>query len=144
MKIVVKGRETLRELASEPCPVAIVSISDDPEDFPDIPSGCTCLAVLRQHFHDVEVNFTAEDMFQPKTVIEAFTEVQATEVAEFVKALPSEVATLVLQCEVGISRSAGMAAAVARHLGYDDMPFFKHHMPNRRVYRMTLEALRAG
>lgn len=142
MRIVVKGRETLRELASEQCPVAIISISDDPADFPDIPSGCVCLAVLRQHFHDVEVDFAA-DMFEPKkTVIEAFTEAQATEVARFVKALPVEVGTLVLQCEVGISRSAGMAAAVARHLGYDDMPFFRDHLPNRRVYRMTLEALR--
>jgi len=150
MRIVVKGREALKELASEQCQVAIVSISDDPADFPDIPSGCVCLAVLRQHFHDVEANFAA-DMFEPhfavniepkKAAIEAFTEAQATEVAKFVKALPAEVGTLVLQCEVGISRSAGMAAAVARHLGYDDMPFFRDHLPNRRVYRMTLEALR--
>ena len=146
MKILVKGRDTLRELVSEQ-PAAIVSISDDPKDFPDIP-GCTCFAVvLRQHFHDIEIRFGSSmvDMFDSKkNVLQAFTEGQAIEVAKFVLSLPNEVKTLVLQCEAGISRSAGMAAAVARYLGHDDMPFFRDYLPNRLVYRLTLEALRAA
>lgn len=136
MRILVKSRDSLVDLASERGRVAIVSISDDPDDFPDIP--CDCLCILRQHFHDVEVAFS---VFQDAPIA-AFTEAQATEVAGFVSSLPSEVETLVFQCEAGISRSAAMAAAVARHLGQDDMPFFRNHVPNRRVYRMTLEALR--
>lgn len=139
MRILVRGRDTLRDLPEGCGPLAVVSISDDPGNHPEMPDGC--VAALRLHFHDVEVHFAA-DMFEPpKSVINAFSEEQASAVAVFLDNLPSDVATFVFQCEVGISRSAGMAAAVARFLGQDDMEFFRDHLPNRRVYRMVLEAL---
>jgi len=43
--------------------------------------------------------------------------------------LPEDIDSLVL----GVSRSAGMAAAVARWLGQDDLRFFRGHLPNRLV-----------
>lgn len=137
--ILVRGRHTLKDLPDDCGPIAVVSISDNPNDHPEMPPGCEWLLPL--HFHDVEVHI-AVDMFEPsRTAIDAYSEEQAIRVASFLDGLPPEVRTLVFQCEVGISRSAGMAAAVARHLGQDDMPFFRDHLPNRRVYRMTLEAL---
>ncbi len=136
----MRGRDTLSNLPDGCAPLAVVSISDEAGDHPEMPEGCEWFLPL--HFHDVEVRIEA-DMFEPRrTVINAYSEEQATCVASFLGGLPQGVEAIVLQCEVGISRSAGMAAAVARHIGQDDMPFFEKYLPNRRVYRMTLEALR--
>jgi hypothetical protein len=47
--------------------------------------------------------------------------------------------TLIVNCEAGISRSAGVAAAISKHLTGDDSFFFKNYLPNRLVYRLLLE-----
>lgn len=118
---------------------AVVSISDNSNDQSEPPDGC--FAFMRLHFHDIEAD---TDMFSPSVHFVAFTEKQAEEVATFIKRLHGgpKIRSLVFQCNAGISRSAGMAAAVARHFGRDDMPFFEQYLPNRLVYRLTLEAMR--
>lgn len=47
----------------------------------------------------------------------------------------------VVHCEAGISRSAGVAAAISKYLTGDDSSIFRTHIPNRLVYRTVLEAL---
>jgi len=137
MRILVKSRETLRELSEADGVVAIVSVSDDPDDFPDVPENCDCRHALRLHFHDAE---TGLDVFS-NSEVRPFAASQAREVAAFVIGLPENTDTLVFQCELGLSRSAGMAAAVARWMGKDDLQFFKDRLPNRLVYRMVLEQI---
>lgn len=62
------------------------------------------------------------------------------------------VQAVVVHCEAGISRSAGMAAAIAKHFNGDDSEFFNSptnlyaiqrsvYSPNRLVYRVMLDAL---
>lgn len=46
---------------------------------------------------------------------------------------------VVCQCEAGISRSAGTAAALAKIYNGDDTPFFRlPYIPNRLIYRTIL------
>jgi len=137
MRILVRSRESLHHLDETDGAVAVVSISDDASDFPVVPSACDCRDVLRLHFEDIETSFDAFGGKPPK----AFTADQAREVAAFVGRLPGDIDSLVFQCEAGISRSAGMAAAVARWLGQDDLRFFRDHLPNRLVYRLMLEQI---
>ena len=143
MRILVKSREALQKLSGEDGVIAVVSISDDPDDFPAVPPSCDCHSVLRLHFDDIEINFNvdepswwADEKFR---TLAAFTVDQARDVAAFVLGLPSHIDSLVFQCEAGVSRSAGMAAAVSRRLGKDDMQFFRRYLPNRLVYRLILE-----
>jgi len=138
MRILVRSRETLQQLSGAEGAVAVVSISDDPDDFPIPPPSCDCRSMLRLHFSDVETDFDAFGQERPP---KAFTADQAREIAAFVVGLPEDIDSLVFQCELGVSRSAGMAAAVARWLGQDDLRFFRGHLPNRLVYRLVLEQI---
>lgn len=69
----------------------------------------------------------------------------AARVAEFVKKIEADptVKSLYSACDGGQSRSAGIAAAIVRYLGGEDLgiwdsPYYK---PNPLVYRLTCEAL---
>jgi hypothetical protein len=68
------------------------------------------------------------------------TEAQAEEIIRFVTAHRESIKRIVCNCEAGISRSAGVAAALAKWLVGDDAPFFAHFLPNRLVYRRVLNA----
>ena len=133
----MKSRGALPEIAGLGAPLALVSISDYPDDFPEVPT-CDCRGVLRLSFEDVEGDF---DFFADKPAARPFTARQARQVADFVRGLPEEIRTLVFQCEAGVSRSPAMAAAVSRSMGMDDLRFFRLHMPNRLVYRLVLEQM---
>lgn len=51
-------------------------------------------------------------------------------------------AHLVVNCEGGVSRSAGVAAAVSKYFnGKDDYYFNSRFVPNMRCYRLVLDAL---
>jgi len=137
MEIVVKSRGALPEIAGLGAPLALVSISDCPDDFPEVPT-CDCRGVLRLSFEDVEGDF---DFFADKPAARPFTARHARQVADFVRGLPEEIRTLVFQCEAGVSRSPAMAAAVSRSMGLDDLRFFRLYVPNRLVYRLVLEQM---
>src|SRR5690606_31489235 len=56
-----------------------------------------------------------------------------------------DVHSVIVQCEAGISRSAGVAAALIKSVNGDDSVFFKPpYVPNRYVYRMVLNAFLEG
>ena len=52
------------------------------------------------------------------------------------KAVP----VMVVRCEMGMSRSPDIAAAITRDLGGDDDAFLREYLPNRYVYDLMLEA----
>ena len=71
----------------------------------------------------------------------AMTEEDGKKVAEFINAHYDEVDTIIVHCDGGISRSAGVAAAIMRVKEGDDFPLFasqsKH--PNMTCYLRTLK-----
>jgi predicted protein tyrosine phosphatase len=50
---------------------------------------------------------------------------------------------LIVQCEAGVSRSAGVAAAILKALTGDDSQVFSNprYVPNRKCYRLVLNAI---
>lgn len=68
---------------------------------------------------------------------------QANLIASFVKLIPDTTTDLVVHCEAGMSRSAGVAAAIMKWMTNDDSSIFDvpAYRPNMLCYRMTLESL---
>lgn len=97
--------------------------------------------ILRLAFWDLDesagqAEYMRDDKFAAQVML--YCPEDARRVARFVKAW---VVDLVIHCDAGISRSQGMANAIADHLDVD----VKHStrgVPNRHVYRLTWEALR--
>lgn len=114
---------------------AIVSITDRGAQDADLNAGW--LAVLRIKFDDVDPVETpleaGEDLLQMQVL-------QADRIAAFVRKNLTSVATLVVHCKYGQSRSAGVAKAVAEFYG---LPFpEEYEYANDHVYRLVLASLR--
>lgn len=108
----------------------MISITNPNHAPPDLTPGWH--AALRLAFDDVDlITFPkADPHLQQMTIFQADT------IVAFVLALPITVRTLVVHCKSGISRSAGVAKAVADGLGLRFPVEYKEH--NRYVYEMVL------
>ena len=75
----------------------------------------------------------------------AITQSMADKIALVFKKYRDECEIVVVQCEAGVSRSAGIAVAIGEYIG---IPYttLKHSYPlyNRFVYQMVASALRKG
>lgn len=72
---------------------------------------------------------------------------EAHKISEFIRHIAKDrddVQTLVVHCDAGESRSAGVAAAIAKKYFKDDEDFFRKYTPNMRCYRLVLEELVEG
>ena len=71
------------------------------------------------------------------------TKEQAKQIATFVKKHYGNVEQIIVHCEAGISRSAGVAAAILKYFTNDDSQIFDSYKyrPNTLCYRNVLEAL---
>lgn len=63
----------------------------------------------------------------------------ARDILSFVALHKDDVELIVCQCEAGISRSAGVAAALSKIYNGTDEYFFKHYLPNTLVYSTILK-----
>jgi predicted protein tyrosine phosphatase len=76
---------------------------------------------------------------------QAFTASQAEEILAFVERMWDKVETFLIHCEIGMSRSPAVAAALSRIHYNDDGPWFEMDFPNRLVYQLLVEtAARRG
>ena len=91
-------------------------------------------AVLKSTFDDVSTQHTA-DIHGYKLI----SDEDAAEIMEFVNEYKDKVKTIVVNCEAGISRSAGVAAALAKIVNGDDTEIFKiRPYLNQYVYKTIL------
>jgi predicted protein tyrosine phosphatase len=67
------------------------------------------------------------------------TEDHAKQVVDFVNK-NNTIRLWVVHCEMGMSRSAGVGAAIAKTINGDDTAFFKFYTPNMTCYRKVLKA----
>ena len=118
--------------------VAIISISDIPANELVIDRTIhTC------HFHPVafyDISKKESDM-PGCTYLQEFTPEMAEHMAEFVKSVVNNIKILVCHCVMGVSRSAGVAAAVSKYYFDEDSKYFKQYVPNTLVYTLLLKAL---
>jgi predicted protein tyrosine phosphatase len=113
-------------------PYLIVSITDPEKGEATLPSPESRVACVRLCFHDVEA---------PLGNLQPYCPEHTEDLVRVLKLFVHQVDLIIVHCEMGISRSAGVAAAIAKWLGEDDTFFFETFIPNKRVYQTTLEAL---
>ena len=69
---------------------------------------------------------------------ELFNRTQAIQILAFIEKHIHEIKLIVVNCEAGVSRSAGVAGALSKLINGDDSEYFKHSLPNMLVYRTIL------
>lgn len=110
----------------------IISITSQPT-YADIKN---CGPTLYLRFEDF-------DMELPGWPVQLIQKEDAKKIATFVMANKHNGKYFIVQCDAGVSRSAGVAAALMKYFNGDDSPIFDNpqYCPNMRCYRMVLEAL---
>lgn len=112
---------------------AMISITDPGSSDNNIKiDDCNVAFLLRCKFADVS---DIKD--------NGITKEQAKQIATFVKKHYGNVEQIIVHCEAGISRSAGVAAAILKYFTNDDSQIFDSYKyrPNTLCYRNVLEAL---
>lgn len=120
-------------------PYAVISITDPVEKHPILISAPQRRGVLRLKFYDVD-HLTRLSAVASR--IGAFTPEMARQVVQFVRdQMTQGTGLFVVHCEAGVSRSAGVAAALSRFFNHDETPFLVFYRPNPWVRKLVLEAL---
>jgi predicted protein tyrosine phosphatase len=119
-------------------PHVFVSIISPGGEKVALPNNEGRLAVVRLCFHDVDQGdpHCVATSFLAHHDIEAVParREDASLVKVAVEANPG--ADILVNCEAGISRSAGVAAAISKALTGDDERYFRRYRPNMHVYRL--------
>lgn len=79
-----------------------------------------------------------DDITQPDTP-RSFTPALAAEILDFVASVWDQAEAFLIHCDVGLSRSPSVAAALSRIYYGDDGPWFELEFPNRLVYDVLVE-----
>lgn len=108
--IIVTSRQHVSDIASFcPDPHIIISITDNSREFPEININAKCIGVLRMKFGDVD-----DQKFADACKVSLFSAEQAKCILGFVKSNYDAIETIIINCDAGISRSAGVALALHR------------------------------
>lgn len=136
MRIFIKSRELIEEVAKNPFPnnIALISITDVGYEFAELKNKPAELLQLK--FDDVDAD-------EPINII---TDEQAKEIADFYRRVSKTSTRIVCQCEHGQGRSAAIAAAIKEYTEGNGIEIFAddRYFPNKVVFRKVLKALKEG
>ena len=120
-------------------PHVIISIRTPGAEPVAVRRGYKTRAILFMAFPDLDENYRALPPSAKRyNDGELFTPAQAKEILSFVNRHKDEIQSIIVQCEGGMSRSAGVAAALSKIMNDDDARFFKGKTPNMLVYSTIL------
>lgn len=113
------------------------------DDDVKLPENKNRLDILRLKFHD----FTNTDREYIESLkksalakrIVFFSMEDADKIVSFIKKYANDIEMIIIHCEAGISRSAGVAAALSKCINGDDEIFFKRYLPNSLVYSSIIK-----
>ena len=136
MKILVMGRKSAEQFKSKENYI-MISITSPYSPIADIELKEPLMAILRLSFHDWDNK--EKEIVEKTNSLESkrmiyFNKDMAREILLFVMCYINYVNLIVVHCESGISRSAGVAGAIAKCFCEDDSYYFKHYIPNMLVY----------
>lgn len=119
-------------------PTLIISISSFNNSIP--------IYLKKPHYNLVHTeffNFNDETLELPH--LHSITDDDAKRIANTVKKYQDKVKQIFVHCDAGISRSAGVAAAISKYLNNDDFKWFSPpYCPNMACYTKVLFALVRG
>lgn len=116
---------------------------------PDIPdciivSITDCFARLNQFYPNPHIKGVLRLQFDDVDFGEenCITEKEGQKIVEFVNRFRDQVQEIVVHCEAGVSRSAGVCAALMKIIDGDDRPIFNNprFCPNMACYRTVMES----
>ncbi|HPM85059.1 MAG TPA: hypothetical protein PLF81_30355 [Candidatus Anammoximicrobium sp.] len=107
-------------------PWAAISITSGREH--PVLSEANRVGLLRLVFDDITQSDTPR----------SFTPALAAEILDFVASVWEKVEVLLIHCDVGLSRSPAVAAALSRIYYGDDGPWFELDFPNCLVYEVLV------
>ncbi|MFM0338004.1 hypothetical protein [Paraburkholderia fungorum] len=114
--------------------IAVISITAPERPRAELDASMT---VLRLSFADVDFMNPALSRRAREKLGQAFTDEHADAIRSFVAALPAEIASVVVHCEGGYSRSSAVALALHRLYGYSAE--LKHlSQANQSIVRVML------
>lgn len=134
VKVFNRPRARAESVFTQPNPFAIISISTPFDSMNRFSHNPQCKEILHLVFDDIE------DAREGGLLM---TEDDAKKVAEFcVRNIKRGVREFWVHCDAGISRSAGVAAAILKYFTGDDTQIYDNprYAPNSHCYRMVLNA----
>ncbi|MGC4122717.1 MAG: hypothetical protein QM765_50730 [Myxococcales bacterium] len=136
MKVIVADRMRVEAGLGLLLEHVVVSIRDPDRKPARIQKDPKLREVLCLAFDDAE---PGGRFLLPKS-IQLMTADHAKAIWAFVDRHKASAPLMVVHCEMGLSRSPAVAAAIARALGGEDDFFFREYLPNRFVYDLMLKA----
>ena len=130
MKIKVLSRQAFEEFKSDESFI-VISITDPNSEKVKIKNKP--IDILSLQFFDLD-----KDIGQFPYSQFIFTINQAQQILNFVKKYKNKVNLIIVHCEAGISRSAGVAGALSLIYNGTDEYYFEKYLPNMFVYRKIL------
>jgi predicted protein tyrosine phosphatase len=135
MDFCVYSRKAIELVRPPEVPHVIISITSTPEDLARLRANDHCLGILRLSFLD------ADESSEPMVGGELFSLDQARQIWTFVERHQGDAQRILVHCDMGISRSPAVAAALALVLNGsgDEFLLADQYVPNSLVYRLLLE-----
>jgi predicted protein tyrosine phosphatase len=122
-------------------PYAIISITDPQAAHPTLIRSDFRRDVLRLKFFDTDSRVA--QIRVPPPHMTGFTPDMARQIVQFVQEQRArDTHLIVVHCEFGMSRSAGVASALSFFYNQDETFFLVHYQPNSWVRRLLMDALR--
>lgn len=139
-RVIALSREAVTKFRSEQ-PYVVISLTDSDAEHPLLEQSQALQERLTLQFDDVlPENCFSCDSSRPYI---AMSEDDADAIARFVERWWGNVATIVVHCHAGLSRSTAVAAAIRGHHQQDDQDLYEAPRdPNRHCLALVTAALR--
>ena len=116
-------------------PTLIISITDPALELNSFADNKNIVGICRVQFDDV-----TKENARPSDVL--MSPEDAAKIKDYVISYMDKVENVIVHCEGGISRSAGVMAAIQRYITGDDSSILhsSRYLPNDHCYRLMLKA----
>lgn len=135
MKVSICSRSDIYRIINEGIPqnTAIISFADTVDDFIEFPTNANVMKIAFYDYSPYSIPVSDYHKVLP----------EAPEIAKFVDTNIKKGKNIICQCDYGVSRSAGLAAAIMEHYKKEGIKVFANYryMPNRFVFNKVLAAL---